>query len=446
MKAFQNKIWDGKIRLFNTQHNTIYFGLIDQVLKFAEARGYAVEVAESIESADKFSYEDAEAFAKTLNIPKITPKDYQLKYFSHAIRNRRAILLSPTASGKSLILYMIMRYLNKKTLIIVPQISLVRQLYTDFEEYGFDSLNNVHQVMGGTEKSTDLPITISTWQSIFKQPKSWFKQFDVVIGDEAHEFKAKSLTTIMEALTETPYRIGLTGTLDGTQTNKLVLEGLFGAAKRYVTTKQLMDEGALSELKIKSLVLKHSPETCKLMKKATYAEEINYLVYSEARNNFIKNLAISLKGNTLILYTLVEKHGKNLNRIISAAVEEGRSVYLIHGNVGVDERERIRKIVETENDAIIIASYKTFSTGINIKNLHNVIFASPHKGVIKIMQSLGRTLRLHKSKDYATLYDIADDMTQGTRKNYTLEHCIIRLKLYAEEKFNFKMFNINLKD
>jgi superfamily II DNA or RNA helicase len=445
MPAFRNKIWDGKIRLFNSQSHQIYYGLIPYIEKFCEEREYEFECDSSIDVAEEFSVDEALAFIDTLGLP-FEPRDYQVKAFVYAIRNKRNMLLSPTASGKSLIIYLIARYLNGKTLIIVPTISLVAQLYKDFKDYGFDSDRHVHQISSGITKFTDKQIVISTWQSIYKLPKEWFSQFNVVIGDEAHLFKAKSLTTILVNMTNCAYRYGLTGTLDGTQTHRLVLEGLFGRVKKVTTTKELIDTGKLAKFKIKALILKHSDEVCKQIKKYKYQEELNYLVSSSARNKFIRNLALSLKGNTLILFQLVEKHGKILYNMIHNMSAEDRPVFFIHGKVGVDERELVREITEQESNAIIVASYGTFSTGINIRNLHNVVFASPSKSKIRTLQSIGRGLRLGDNKEEATLFDISDDMTYKNRKNFTLEHFVERMKIYNEEKFNYKIYSINLKE
>ena len=445
MPAFRNKIWDGKIRLFNFQTRQLYYGLIPYLERFAVEREYEIEFDESVDSADEFSLNDAQEFIDTLGLP-FAPRDYQVKAFIHSVRNKRALLLSPTASGKSLIIYMLARWYNTKTLIIVPTISLVAQLYKDFEDYGFDSNKYIHQIMSGASKDTDAPIVISTWQSIYKMPKQWFEQFDVVVGDEAHNFKAKSLTTILSNLTDCKYRFGLTGTLDGTQTHKLVLEGLFGAVKKVTTTKELIDTGSLAKFRIKALVLKHDEASCKACKNHKYQDEIDYIVTKPSRNKFIRNLTVSLDGNTLVLYQFVEKHGKVLYNMISDAIEKGRPIFFIHGGVGVDEREEVRRITEQESNAIIVASYGTFSTGINIRNLHNVIFASPSKAKIRVLQSIGRGLRLGDNKEVATLFDISDDLTHKSRKNFTLDHFMERMKIYSEEKFEYKIYTIGLKE
>ena len=444
MPAFRNKLWDGKIRLFNRQNNTLYSGLLGYLQTFCIERDYELEISKELSTTENFSLVEAKDFTDTLGLP-FEPREYQMKAFVHCVRHNRALLLSPTASGKSLIIYLLTRWYNAKTLIIVPTISLVAQLKKDFEDYGYDSDKYVHQIMSGAEKDTKRPITISTWQSIYKLPKDWFMQYDVVIGDEAHLFKAKSLTTILSNLTDCQYRFGLTGTLDGTQTHKLILEGLFGAVKQVTTTKELMDKNNLAELKIKALILKHSEESCKANKNNKYQDELNYIIGSPARNKFIKNLTLSLKGNTLLLYQFVDKHGKILYDMISRQCDD-RPVFFIHGAVGVDDREEVRRITEEESNAIIVASYGTFSTGINIRNLHNIIFASPSKSKIRTLQSIGRGLRLGSNKEKATLFDIADDITYKSKKNFTLDHFIERMKIYNDEKFEYKIYTIDLKE
>jgi superfamily II DNA or RNA helicase len=412
--------------------------------KFCKERDYELDVDYELRTNEEFSLVEAEEFVKKLKLP-FEPRDYQMKAFVHAIRNQRGLLLSPTASGKSLIAYLITRYLKCKTLIIVPTISLVAQMYKDFKDYGFDSDTYCHTITAGADKVSKKPIIISTWQSIYKMPKDYFNQFDLIIGDEAHLFKAQSLTKIMTSLTDCAYRFGLTGTLDGTQTHRLVLEGLFGAVKQVTTTKELMDESKLANLKIKALVLKHQEDNCKAVKNFKYAEEIDYLVSSLSRNKFITNLTISLKQNTLVLYQFVHKHGEPLYKMIKDRAGD-RKVFFVHGGVEADEREMVREVTEKEQDAIIIASYGTFSTGINIRRLHNIVFASPSKSKIRTLQSIGRVLRLGENKDQATLFDIADDLTYKSRKNFTIEHFVERMKIYNDEKFDYKIYTINLKD
>ena len=446
MPAVRNKFWDGKIRLFNPQNKRIYSGLLPHVQKFCQERDYNLEIDPAF-ADDEFSLEEAKAFASKLDLP-FEVRDYQLDAFAHAIKKKRGLLLSPTASGKSLIIYLIAAFLSKKTLIVVPTISLVQQMAGDFKSYGYQG--EPHLITAGVEKDTSHLLTISTWQSIFKMPKKWFEQFDVVIGDEAHQFKSKSLTSIMTKLTACKHRFGFTGTLDGTQTHQLVLEGLFGSVEKVTTTDELIKKGTLSSFNVKCIELQYPDEVKKLHSKDKYQDEVDFIVRNEARNRFLKNLGLSLNGNTLMLYQFVEKHGKPLydeiNTAIKNSVDKDRKVFFVSGEVDGNSREEIRHIVEDENNAIIVASFGTFSTGVNIKRLHNVVFCSPSKSRIRILQSIGRGLRKGDNKDNATLFDIADNLAWKSKKNYTLSHFAERVGMYNEEKFDYKIYKVALKN
>ena len=458
--AFRNRIWDGKIRLFNLKNYLIYSGLLSYIEEFCQEREYTFEYDETRANIeDEFSIYKAKKFADSLNLQSrnipIEVRDYQIDAFVHAMQRKKCLLLSPTASGKSLIIYLLYRqfldYQGLKGLIIVPTTSLVEQLYNDFIDYssanGFDVETNVHRVYQGRDKHSNKSLVISTWQSLYQLPKEYFEQYDYIIGDEAHLFKAQSLTTIMTSAINTKYRIGLTGTLDGTKTHKLVLEGLFGQVKKVTTTKELIENKQLSDFEIKCLILKYSDELAEEMKDKTYQEEIEFLITNEPRNKFIKNLAVSLGTNTLVLYQMVEKHGKILYDMICNTEKLGdRKVFFVHGGVDTEDRESIRAIMEKEKDAIVVASFGTFSTGINIRNLHNIIFASPSKSRVRNLQSIGRGLRQSENKTKAVLYDIADDLRYKKHMNFTLRHFVERVKIYTEEKFPFKIYNIGIKN
>ena len=451
--AYRNKIWDGKIRLFDSRNSQIYMGLIGNVEEFCQERDYTfthnfVDDDYPLYHAKKF-IDDLQIHARG---EPIEVREHQIEGYIHAMRKRRALLLSPTASGKSLIIYLIFRqlqqYQNLKGLVIVPTTSLVEQLYSDFADYNNDNMEeHLHRVYQGKDKESSKPLIISTWQSLYKLPKEYFHQFDYVIGDEAHLFKAQSLTTILTACINAKYRVGLTGTLDGTKTHKLVLEGLFGPVNKVITTRELIDKNQVSNFEVKCLILKHPDEKCLEYKDKTYQEEIQYLISNEVRNKFIKNLAVSLGKNTLILYQMVDKHGRILYDMIKDTEKIGnRKVFFVHGGTDTNDREEIRRIMEIENDAIVVASYGTFSTGINIRNLHNIIFAMPTKSTIRTLQSIGRGLRQSEGKEQATLYDIADDLRYKKHMNYTLKHFVERTKIYNDEQFPFKIYKIGLKN
>lgn len=452
MPKYKMKMWDGKIRLYNRMTKELYFGLLPKLFEFCENRDYEYIFEESIELEDQ--YFDEKFILNYFNELKLPfePRDYQIQSVLHSIRNNRALLVSPTGSGKSLMIYTLTRFYDLKTLIIVPTIGLVTQMQSDFKQYSvndesFNVDGSVHCIFAGQDKQTDKKIVISTWQSIYKMPKKYFDQYDVIIGDEVHQFKAQSLVNIMEKLTEAKYRFGTTGTLNDSLTHQLVLQGLFGDPLKVTTTKKLMDENNLSELNVNCLILKYNDETCKSVKNLKYHEEIAFILKHEKRNNFIRNLSIKMEGNTMVLFQYVDKHGKLLYELIRKKLEKEdpeRKVFFVAGETDKDVREDIRTITESESNAIIVASTGVFSTGINIKNLENIIFASPSKSRIKVLQSIGRVLRIGRS-DKANLYDICDDLSYKSYKNFALKHFLERVKIYTVEKFKYKIVKIDIE-
>lgn len=445
---YRNRVWDGKIRLYSYATGQMYVGLYSYLKDWCSKKNVQITENNEILTNNSITAAECQALLDTYDM-SITPRDYQFDAFQYALQNERGLILSPTASGKSLIAYMLVRHylqmINNNILIIVPTTSLVEQLYKDFKDYGYDVENNVSRKYHGYDIDENKRIIISTWQSLYKLPKTFFSQFGAVIGDEAHLFKAVSLTKIMTKLIDCKYRIGMTGTLDDSKTHKLVLQGLFGHVNKVTSTKQLIDKKQLADLKVYCLVLNYTDEDKKANSGVKYHEELEWLVLNEQRNKYLRNLAAGLQGNTLCLFQLVEKHGRQLYELIKNKVGKDRKVFFVYGGVDAQQREKIREITEKSDNAIIVASYGTFSTGINIRNLHNIIFSSPSKSRIRNLQSIGRGLRLGDNKAQATLYDIADDLTYRDKKNYTLTHFQQRINIYNEEGFNYEIHNVNLK-
>ena len=446
MPTYKSRVWDGKIRLYNQMSGEIYFGLVPYVEEFAKRNDISIEYKEGVKNEGESRDGVLGGFVRRVS-PKSKGKnlqlrDYQMAAFTHAVRNNRSLSLSPTASGKSLIIYLLSRwYESNRVLILVPTTSLVEQMYSDFLDYGYLEAK-MQKIYQGHSREITKEVTISTWQSLYKMPRKYFEQFGCIIGDEVHLFKAKSLTNIMNKMHQTQYRHGFTGTLDGMQTHQLVLEGLFGSVNRVTSTKELMDKNTLAKLNIKCIVLQYPDADKKFMKGQNYQDEVDLLVRDERRNKFIVDLTTHLKGNTLVLFQFVEKHGAVLYDMMK---DLDRKVFYVWGGTDTQTRENIREITEKEKDAIIVASYGTFSTGINIRNLHNVVFSSPSKSRIRVLQSIGRGLRQGTDKSTATLYDIADDLTWKTKQNFTLRHFMERINIYNEEEFDYEIKNLPIE-
>jgi superfamily II DNA or RNA helicase len=448
------RIWDGKVRMFDLRSKKLPAGLLRHLDIFAKENGHQVQGFAF--TTNNISLAETRKLSADFNLSvggkPVEAYDHQILAITKALRYKRRVLESSTSSGKSLVAYVLSRHLlnqNKRGLIVVPTIGLVNQMESDFKDYsglnGWNVEANLHKIFGGQEKDTTKPLVISTWQSIYDlKDKKWFEKFNWIIGDEAHKFSAKSLSHIMEMLTNCEYRIGMTGTVQDGTVPKLTLEGNFGPVSTIMTNKEAMDKGISAELTIKCLVLGYPVHDCMAVHPLDYKEEIDFLVAHKYRNNFIANLVLSLKQNTLILVQYVAMHGKVLYELINQRKIAGRNVYFVHGGTDVEDRELIRGIVEKESNAIIVASYGVFQEGVSIRNLHSIIFASPSKSKIRVLQSIGRGLRISDTKSSATLYDIADDLRFEDESNYALEHYLERMKLYIREQFKVKVYNIAL--
>ena len=450
MPAYKNKFWDGKIRLADLNSKEILAGLFGDITKFSKDMDVDIQFEGSKYDMPgrEQPVDDSflEGFLKALNphskgMP-IDMRDYQVEAFKIAVRKQRALLLSPTASGKSLIIYSLIRWYqqvqDRKILVIVPTIGLVSQMENDFIDYSNNKFRDIHCITAGAIKDSNASVFVSTWQSIYKQPMGWFAQFGAVIVDEVHHAQAKSLQGIMNKMLVCPDRIGLTGTLNEAKTHELVLKGLFGPVSKIISTKELMERGQIEDMKVRILQVKHSKEDAKTVSKMNYNEEIQWLVENEKRTKMIARMAGDLPGNTLVVFNRIE-HGKD----IFDKLETLKETYYVAGETDREERELVRNLAEN-NDCVIIASIGVFSTGINIRNLHNLIFAHPTKSKIKVLQSIGRVLRRSDDGKPAIVFDLVDDLKHGQRENFALRHASERFKFYTAEKFDFKINKIDI--
>jgi len=457
--SFRNRYWDGRIRLLDLQTNEIPSGLFEEIKAFADESGYDVEIkhdsyygyAGATQAMELYEFEE---FVNGLDIRdetggKIEPYDYQVNAAWSAVNKRGGLFLSPTASGKSLIIYIVMRwYLENRddnALIIVPTTMLLNQMYNDFDAYSahddeWNAVDHVHRIVPGADKAVrGKRVTISCWQSLYKQPRNFFQNFKLIVGDEAHNCQAKSLTGMLGKCTETEFLIGTTGTLDGTKVHKMTLMGYFGSVVNVTKTKKLMAEGRVSQMKALVVMLKYSDEDRRGFPKKSWNEEISFIENNLRRNRFVRNLALAQDGTTLVLFEHIA-HGKELFEMINDKSHSKQNVYYVDGSVKPDEKEAIRKAGDSEKGCIIVASYKTFSTGINIKNIRAVITASPiGKSVVRVLQSIGRGLRVSADGREFIWYDLVDDLHWKSKKNYCLIHAADRIKIYATEHFKYQI-------
>lgn len=472
---FRKSKWDGFVRLYDKKTRKLPIGLLYFMLKFCVDRGYTFSLDPELKiQTDRKPIEDwlnAQIITNEKG-EQIEPHWYQRDIFLDTLEKHRKTALAATSAGKSLIVYLLGKYWvenipnSGKMLVLVSSIGLVNQLFQDFNDYSqinkFDVDGNVHLISGGKDKNTEKKIVISTWQSLEKLTKEnpkYFQQFGFFIGDECHEAKGASIQSIGKALVNAEYRLGMTGTLDDMKMHRLQIQSIFGKVKKYVQLKQLQDEGKSANTKIfvckltyddseRVFVYKERKKVEKLRKiigtnskKATaFMNEVDYLINHPGRNQIICNMANNTKGNTMVLFNYVDKHGIQLYEKLKK--ESNKKIFIIHGGIKGEEREQIRNQMETEENCILLASYGTCQKGINIKNIHNIIFASPSKSKIRVLQSLGRGVRLHIDKDYLRLYDISDDLTWKKKPNFTLTHLSNRIEYYEKEQQHYKIINI----
>lgn len=453
---YQKGIWDGMRRLYNVCTGEIHVGLLPYILKFAKTNKLTVSRPDNILTVkNPIAPEKTMKFINSLDLP-YKPRDYQARAVHNVINGRRKLIISPTSSGKSFIIYMIVRFWlkilppDKKVLLIVPTTSLVAQMYGDFREYsennGWDVATNCHKIYDGANKYTTKRVVISTWQSIYKMRKPFFSQFGAVCGDEAHNFKAKCIGSIIDKLSHVPYRVGTTGTIGEGECNKLTLEGLFGPQFRTITTRELMVREEIAWLTVKCIKLKfRSDSLFDGIPKRDYNAEKKFIINDTRRNRFIAKLAVKQEKNHLILYEN-KVQGKALKDMIDKMVADdpSRKVYFFNGDVGVHKRENARPEIEKRDGCIIIASLGVFSTGVSIKNIHSISFAWIGKSSIRVLQSIGRGLRMSATKRSVIVYDIFDDLRASFfKENYSLKHFKERAKIYRSEQFDTETQTIN---
>lgn len=441
------KFWDGKIRLYNAKKKLLPQGLLQEAVVWLRDQPVKLRFITPVTTLPTYTWDPA-FYAQNVEKAGLTWAEDQLNAITQCIKKRKVLLVSPTASGKSFIIYNIQQFIQKPTLIVVPTVQLTDQMEKDFLHYGFDNdKNSIHKLCYGEPRNFDVhdgDIVVGTWQTLCKLPKEFFEQFEVVIGDEAHEYEAKQVSGVIEQCVNAYYKIGTTGTLRSAKMNRMALIGLFGPVYQAVTTKELMEEGRVSDLKINIVVLKYSKETIKEFWKNRndYNDELNWLFEHKKRNLFLIKLINVLKNNTLLLFKRKEAHGIPLFEQLKADTK--KLCFYVDGDVTRIEREAVRSVFEANDNCVAIASFGTFSRGINIRNLHNLIFASPIKAEITTLQSIGRALRLNSNKSKAILYDIVDDLSIEGKNNAALDHFIARLQAYIAAGFDYEITTIEL--
>lgn len=463
---FRARLWDGKVSLYNIKTKLLPIGLYQKLVEFCDDQSIEIVFKEcdrysGVNVPNDIDLEEVQAYVNDLNLwsksGPIALRDYQVSAIHKAIRDKRVTLISATSSGKSAVIYGCIRWIldndpESRILLIVPNVTLVNQMFGDFKDYAsqsdWDVDKNCQKLYSGQSKELSKRVLITTWQSFSKISKDRvngpkiLSLYRAVMVDECHGAKGVELQAILEKCTHAQYRIGTTGTIASgpdAKLNILQIEGFIGPIHKVITTRELIDNKQVSGLDIRCLVLKYSDEQSKLIKSADYQEEIKWLVENNSRNAFIMKVALTTEGTTLILFKHRDSHAKKIYEALKKVSK--RNVYYVSGTVDADERERIRQIANVE-DCIIVGTFQTMSTGVNLPNIRHVIFGCPSKSAITVLQSIGRGLRLHAGKTHMILWDIIDDLRYKKNENYSYQHGIERLTIYRKERFDIKVKEI----
>ena len=450
--------WDGSVRMFKKENGTFPSGLLHKVLIECKDFGEQYELDPIIKTFVRdVKHEDIQAWVDKLPLTsggeKITAYDYQVRGLYLSILHTRYLAKAATSAGKSLLQYLLCRFWRDmyadegKILIVVPTLQLTHQLYSDFCDYSstdpdFDAEALVHVAGDGVSPLSRKRIVICTWQTLVKQSREFFHSFNFLMGDEAHTFSSESLKYIAENCINAYQRIGLTGTIKEDEGHKLRVIQHFGSIQTLITSKELRDRGLATQTKVHILKVEYDSTTKKMFfEDRDYKKEMQYLCEHPWRNKLITNLGFALEGNSLFLFEKVDGH---LMLVRDQMIAAGLQPYIIHGDVPSHEREEIKQKIERGENIILLATYGTTSTGISIKKLHNLIFCGPTKSFIRVVQSIGRMLRLHSSKDISNIYDIVDIAKYSGRPNKAMEWADERIDIYASEQHETKIISLKV--
>ncbi len=483
-KRHKMGLWDGSIDHF--KNGIMRYGLWKEVYRCCKEHGYKFDInKEDFPFDQNIKIEDVENFCKeyysdyrvepTEKNPQglFLPYEHQIDAVYNMLKYKFGLIEVATAGGKSLIfgtfMFYILKYINPnaKFLLIVPRMSLVTQFYDDIIDYNFGyhkeqktpfdiKIEEVFSDKPRKVRDGEIPnLYIGTYQSLINYPKEYFEKFDVVVTDESHTCKSKSLDTILsKTFGIAKYRLGLSGTYPGLSTAEfLTIESLMGPKLVNVKSKTLMDKGLISQVKINAMILNYDEydfaERVHMIQKRgdgqkAYLLEKEYAQKSLKRKMFFRKLVDKFNSNSLILFHNIE-FGTELYEYLRDNITD-KFFYYIDGSTSKEKREAIKKIMENTEDKpkILIASFGTFSTGINIKAIMNVVFADSFKSDQIIRQSIGRGLRLHKDKTKLIVFDIVDLFHLSYTNILYKQYISRRDNIYKKQSFDVNEVKIKI--
>jgi len=467
--------WDGDVKFFQERTQRIPLGLWGEVKKMAEKFNFPLTIEGNDAIIDpEFSEEDFEAWMiDHFEECSITPKYFQIEAAKRVLKFMNCTEEVSTSGGKTLIAYMIFRYLLdkkklKKMLYVVPNIGLVEQSEDKFYEYdekcGYEKPSWVSVcIFGGSKRRNEeeANIVFGTFQSLAKKDLDYFKEFDVVCIDEVHHAKSISIKNILVKCHNAKWKFGLTGSLPKEGScDSFTIQAYLGPNVYTFSSHQLIDEGNATPVHVIGIELDYLTDKVKKdlydlrnvsadekdgvkllnLEKQIAREERKRLVY-------ICETISKAKKNSLVLFADIKNsYGRTIYNWLRENTE--KNVYYIDGSTEADKREFFKKKMEDEEDVILVASIGVFSEGIDISNIHNLYIVESSKSEIMVRQMLGRGMRLMPGKEKIIVFDFSDNFQYGThkwqKKNYLLRHADERRKIYKEKRFPYKLFRIKL--
>ena len=436
MPKYKKGGWNGKISLFNRPTRSFPYGLLFEVIKYTKREWSDLDMVISKDVKELYKGIDISQMEYNFSL---YPYDYQKECIDTLLKASKGICVVATAGGKSLIITYLIDGIkqfnpNSKSLIIVPTKQLVRQFRDDIISYNENDIVSIG-IVDSDHKEFNKDIVISTWQSLNNQPDE-LQYFDTIIVDEVHTAQADVLLDILKNCTNARFRFGVTGTLPINRLDKLNVLSYLGPVFKTYTGKDLADLGYVSQCVIKQLHITYKDKYT-----GKYNDIKDLIFHNPYRINLIKYIITNRSNSILILVDKIEKEGEPLYEILSEYFPDKKVIFL-SGKDKSSIRDKWRKKMHTDDDIICIATYPIFQQGVNIPSLRTIITASSTKSFIRVIQSLGRILRKHVSKDLggAELFDICDNV------RYLKDHAQRRERHYIKEKHNIEFIELNEKD
>jgi superfamily II DNA or RNA helicase len=463
----KKKLWDGAICFVDKKGPQwrVPIGLWREILQIAEDYSLTIEV----EGKSRIFHNELtlEHFTNWVNKffedSTYKPRDYQIDSAWRILKYRYSVSEIATSSGKTLISFLVLAYLKsnnliRKFLMIVPNTNLVIQGTEDFVDFGLHKLGcKIQQIGGGAKQRGDCDIIIGTYQSLVKFDEEFFTEIDAVFVDEAHGTSSMSIKKIISKCLDSGWRFGLTGTLTKRGSAEyLTIQQFLGPLVMEITPKFLFDNNYATPVSVKVVIMDWLDDEIKnkladlklnsnnIEGNEVYNLERKLVIESKKRLDFIVDFIIKANKNSLVLFqSVMNEYGKQIFHKIRES-SQGKEVFYVDGDTEEKIREEYKSRMEKGDNKILIATYGTFSTGISIKNIHNIFLVESYKSEVLIKQSLGRGMRQMEGKEKVNVIDFVDDFSSGKYENYLMRHSKARIDIYKRERFEYKVFNVKL--